>query len=51
MLCKKEKMEDVDYDGDLDMLFHFKIQELDFSLLVDEGDEYPYAYLNGETID
>jgi hypothetical protein len=49
--CKKEKLEDVDDDGDIDMLFHFKIQELDFELLVDEGDEYPYAYLTGVTID
>jgi hypothetical protein len=24
---------------------------LDFSLLIDEGDEYPYAYLTGETHD
>lgn len=44
-------MEDVDEDGDMDMILHFKIKELDFSLLVDEGGEYPYAYLNGETID
>jgi hypothetical protein len=48
--CKKEKLEDVDNDGDIDMLFNFEIQELDFELLVDEGDEYPYAYLTGETI-
>lgn len=46
--CKKEQLEDV--DGDIDMLFHFKIKECDFSLLVDEGGEYPYAYLTGETI-
>jgi len=43
--------EDVDDDGDIDMILHFKIKELDFSMLVDEGDEYPYAYLFGETID
>jgi len=49
--CKKEKFEDVDGDGDIDMLVHFKIQECDFDLLVDEGDDYPYAYLTGETID
>ena len=49
--CKKEKLEDVDDDGDIDMLFHFNTQELDFSLLVDEGDDYPYAYLTGETTD
>ena len=44
-------MDDVDFDGDLDMILHFKTQELDFELLVDEGDEYPYAYLTGETND
>ena len=44
-------MDDVDFDGDLDMIFHFKTQELDFDLLVDEGGEYPYAYLTGETND
>lgn len=43
-------MEDVDDDGDIDMLLNFKVQECNFSLLVDEGDEYPYAYLTGETI-
>ncbi len=42
-------LEDVDYDGDIDMILQFKTQELDFSLVVDEGGEYPYAYLNGET--
>lgn len=42
-------MEDVDNDSDLDMILHFNIQELDFDLLVDEGEEYPYAYLNGQT--
>jgi hypothetical protein len=44
-------MEDVDDDGDSDMILHFNIQELDFDLLVDEGGEYPYAYLYGQTID
>jgi PKD repeat protein len=44
-------MEDVDHDGDADMILHFKTQECDFSLLVDEGGEYPYAYLTGETND
>ena len=43
-------MDDVDDDGDLDMIFHFKTQECDFSLLLDEGEEYKYAYLTGETI-
>jgi parallel beta-helix repeat protein len=43
-------LEDIDDDGDIDMIFHFKTQELDFSLLVDEREEYPYAYLTGETI-
>jgi hypothetical protein len=43
-------MDDVDHDGDMDMILHFKTKELNFSLLVDEGDEYPYAYLTGETI-
>lgn len=42
-------MEDVDNDSDLDMILHFNIQELDFDLLVDEGGEYPYAYLYGQT--
>jgi hypothetical protein len=42
-------MKDVDYDGDIDMILHFKIKELNFNLLVDEGGEYPYAYLYGET--
>lgn len=37
----KAKLEDVDHDGDMDMIVHFKTQELDFSLVVDEGDEYP----------
>ena len=46
----KSKLKDVDKDGDDDMLFKFKTRELNFSLLVDEGDEYPYAYLTGETI-
>lgn len=44
-------MEDVDNDGDMDLILHFKTQELNFSLLVDEGDDYPYAYLYGETYD
>jgi len=47
----KSVLEDVDNDGDLDMSLKFKTQELDFDLLVEEGDEYPYAYLTGETID
>jgi hypothetical protein len=42
-------MEDVDHDGDVDMILHFKTKECDFSLLVDEGGKYPYAYLTGET--
>jgi parallel beta-helix repeat protein len=45
----KSTMDDVDEDGDVDMILHFKTQELNFNLLVDEGDEYPYAYLTGET--
>ncbi|NHJ87227.1 MAG: DUF2341 domain-containing protein [Asgard group archaeon] len=44
-------MDDVDKDGDIDMILHFKINELNFSQLVDEGGEYLYAYLSGETID
>jgi len=48
--CMKAKLEDVESDGDMDMILHFKTQQLDFSLVVDEGDEYPYAYLTGETI-
>ena len=44
-------MDDVDDDGDSDMILHFKTQELDFDLLIDEGGEYPYAYLTGETND
>jgi uncharacterized repeat protein (TIGR01451 family) len=44
-------LEDVDDDGDIDMILHFKTQELDFDLLVDEGGIYPYAYLTGETND
>ena len=47
----KWTIEDVDDDSDDDMLFHFKTQELDFTLLVDESGEYPYAYLTGETDD
>jgi PKD repeat protein len=42
-------MDDVDNDTDDDLLLKFKIQDLNFSLLVDEGDDYPYAYLTGET--
>ena len=38
-------MEDVDNDGDYDMMFHFKTQELD---LTKESTE---ATLEGETID
>ena len=44
-------LEDVDGDGDIDMILHFKTQALDFSLLVDEGGTYKYAYLTGETND
>jgi hypothetical protein len=45
-------MEDVDNDGDDDMLFFFKIQDLDFDLLeYIEGQEFPFATLNGETYD
>jgi hypothetical protein len=44
-------LEDVDDDGDIDMILHFITQELNFSMLVDEGGDYPYAYLYGETID
>jgi len=44
-------LEDVDDDGDFDMILHFKTRDCDFSLLVDEGDKYPYGYLTGETID
>jgi len=47
----KWAMEDVDGDGDIDMILHFKTQDLDFSLLVDEGGPYEYAYLTGETTD
>jgi hypothetical protein len=43
-------MDDVDTDGDIDLLLHFNTQELNFDLLIDEGGEYPYAYLTGETI-
>lgn len=38
-------MEDVDYDGDLDLLFHFKTQELDLDMDSTE------ATLTGETFD
>lgn len=44
-------LEDVDADDDTDMILHFSIPDLDFSLLVDEGEEYPYAYLYGQTLD
>ena len=44
-------MDDVDDDGDFDMIFQFKTRDCDFELLVDEGGQYPYAYLTGETID
>ncbi len=37
-------MEDVDYDGDLDMVFHFKAQEL--SLNIDSTE----ATLTGQTL-
>lgn len=43
-------MEDVDSDNDSDMILHFNIPELDFTLLMDEGGEYPYAYLYGQTV-
>jgi len=46
----KSALEDVDNDGDLDMILQFKTKQLNFTLLVDEGGEYPYAYLTGETI-
>ncbi len=44
-------MEDVNDDGENDMMLHFFIPDLDFKLLVDEGGEYPVAYLRGQTID
>jgi len=45
-------IEDVDNDGDDDILFFFKIQELDFDLLeYIEGQEFPFATLTGETYD
>lgn len=44
------KMEDLDADGDLDMLLQFSIPDLDFDLLVDES-IYHYAVLHGETTD
>ena len=46
--CMTAKLEDVDDDGDKDMIFHFKTQELDFDQIVTEGD-YIYAYLTGQT--
>jgi len=42
-------IDDVDGDGDVDIMLKFKVSELNFNLLVDEGDEYPYAYLTGLT--
>jgi len=48
--CMRAKLQDVDNDSDLDMIFHFNIKALDFSLVVVEG-EYLYAYLTGETND
>lgn len=45
----KSSIEDVDCD--MDMSLKFKTQELNFDLLVEEGDDYPYAYLMGDTID
>ena len=44
------KMEDLDADGDMDMLLQFSIPDLDFDLLVDES-IYRYAVLHGETTD
>ena len=40
----KWKMEDVDYDGDMDMLIHFKTQELNLS------QDSTEATLTGETM-
>jgi hypothetical protein len=45
--CKKEKLEDIDSDGDIDMLLHFKTQDLTFSLPWVEND---WAFLTGYTI-
>jgi hypothetical protein len=45
----RSAMEDVDDDSDIDMILHFKTKECDFELLVDEGGQYPFAYLTGET--
>ncbi|MBN1861233.1 MAG: LamG domain-containing protein [Candidatus Thermoplasmatota archaeon] len=42
-------MEDVDTDGDIDMLLHFSIPDLDFDLLVDESID-TFAALHGQTI-
>ena len=42
--------DDIDNDTDDDLLLLFKIPDLDFNLLIDEGDDYPFAYLTGETI-
>ncbi|HWR63725.1 MAG TPA: LamG domain-containing protein [Candidatus Thermoplasmatota archaeon] len=44
------KMEDLDADGDMDMLLQFSIPDLEFDLLVDES-IYRYAVLHGETTD
>jgi len=45
-------IEDVDSDGDEDMLFFFNIQELNFELLeYIENQEFPFATLTGETYD
>lgn len=40
-------MEDVDTDGDTDLLLHFSIPDMNFDLLVDES-IYHYAYLHGQ---
>jgi Concanavalin A-like lectin/glucanases superfamily len=39
-------MEDVDKDGDIDLLLHFSIPDLDFDLVVDENLQH-YAILQG----
>ncbi|HIG98950.1 MAG TPA: LamG domain-containing protein [Thermoplasmata archaeon] len=41
-------MEDVENDGDMDMVLAFSIPDLNFDLLVDES-VYRYAYLHGQT--
>jgi parallel beta-helix repeat protein len=43
-------LEDVDYDGDLDMILHFKTKELDFNLVEVISEDEKYAELNAETI-